>query len=78
MTDTEIGDLTAAAYVAMADDTFDTIADIPFDTWKRLQVLGMIVGGPNGEPVLTAHAWKTQSWIEPGKAVPEFDGDEAI
>jgi hypothetical protein len=32
MTDTEIGDLTATAYVGMADDTFGTIADIPFDT----------------------------------------------
>ena len=42
------------------------------------QALGMIERGPHGEPVLTAHGWKTQSRIESGLAVPEFDADEAI
>jgi hypothetical protein len=78
MSDNEVGELTEAIYVATGDDTFETMADVPFDTWKRRQALGMIERGPHGEPVLTAHGWKTQSRIESGLAVPEFDADEAI
>jgi hypothetical protein len=69
----EIGGLNRALYAATDGRTFGTIDDVPYDTWKRLQSLGMIDRGPKSEPFPSKHGWNNQSRIESGRPVSEFD-----